>query len=229
MQEVFYAKIFLSKQSGHARFFSTTEKSLLVINTKLIDFLKIDAYIQKIYRLIIENYMIFFSESLFGYLNVDFKFVLKILKFDLEIKSVVGARPMQALKKFSMALRCLKSELTGRPTLKGALSIIAKSRISGEASNESSQVFPLAIANRWNILDHNHVIGPLAFIVQNWIRVDHVVDYICFGYFLASKLTGRVQVEAVIISQMIVACNCQRFDASIYQKVHKYTFELGLA
>lgn len=86
-----------------------------------------------------------------------------------------------------------------------------------------------------------------SFYVYKPVRLDHVIDNVTLRnlerksflipdrnlylrtYFFRSELARSRQILAVIISQMIVAHNRYRFDASTHQEVDQYGFDFGLS
>lgn len=59
---------------------------------------------------------------------------------------------------------------------------------------------PLVVAYCWHILDHNGMVGVLAWLVQHRVGLHHIVDDIGFGDLLGAELSLRAQVFAIIIA-----------------------------
>jgi len=87
----------------------------------------------------------------------------------------------------------------------------------------------LIVTDRWHILNYYSMIRMLTLLVQDRVRLDHVIDNIRFGDFFRTELPLRAEILAIIISKVIVACNRSKLDASIDQEINQCGFHLGLA
>ena len=88
----------------------------------------------------------------------------------------------------------------------------------------------LAVANRRHVLDDHDVVGMRATdAVEQLVRVDHVVDHVAFADLLAAELGGRVEIEAVVVAQVVVAGDGERLDARRDEEVDEHALHLGLA
>jgi hypothetical protein len=78
-------------------------------------------------------------------------------------------------------------------------------------------------------LDDNHVIGVLAFFVENGVGGNHVIDYVALGDLLGSELLRSRQVLAIVVTQVVVADDGGELEASGDEEVGEDGFDLGLS
>lgn len=88
---------------------------------------------------------------------------------------------------------------------------------------------PLVVAYCWHILDHHGMVRMLAWLVQHRVGLHHIVDNVGFGDLLGAELSLRAQIFAIIIAQMVIACDGSKLDASADQEINKGRFHLGLS
>ena len=86
----------------------------------------------------------------------------------------------------------------------------------------------LVVANSRHILDDNAVIRVLAFLVQDIIGSNHVVNNVGLRDLLGTELFLRAEVHAVVVAKMVVAGNGGELDASVDQEVYESRLHLGL-
>lgn len=86
-----------------------------------------------------------------------------------------------------------------------------------------------AVTDGWHILDDNGVIRVFAFLVQNVVGSNHVVNDIGFGDLLGTELLMRAKVHSVVVAKVVVTGNGGELDTSVDQKVNKGRLHLSLA
>lgn len=87
----------------------------------------------------------------------------------------------------------------------------------------------LVVAHGRHVLDHDAVVRVLVLLVQDGVSGDHVVHDVALGDLFRAELLLRRQVLAVVVAEMVVACDRGEFDASVDQKVDQCGLHLGLA
>ena len=89
---------------------------------------------------------------------------------------------------------------------------------------------PLGVSDRGDILNHNDVIGVLAFsrfalgtgngrFVKQAVGVNHVVDDATLANFLALELGLCAQVVAIVVTKVVVRRNGQRLDTCVHEEL----------
>ena len=56
-----------------------------------------------------------------------------------------------------------------------------------------------------DVFNDDRVIRLLSGLVENAVRLDHVVDHVALGDLLGAELLRRRQVLAVVVTQVVVA------------------------
>lgn len=87
----------------------------------------------------------------------------------------------------------------------------------------------LVVANGRHVLDDDGMVRMLVLFVQDTVGRDHVVNNVRLGNLLGAELLLGAQVLAVVVAEMVVACNRGQFDAGIDQEIHQSGLHLGLA
>src|SRR5277367_1373988 len=87
----------------------------------------------------------------------------------------------------------------------------------------------LVVTNGWHIFDDHGVVGMLAFLVKDRIGFDHVINNIGLGDLLGTELPLRAEILAVVVSEMVVACNGSKLDPSIDEEINEGRLHLGLS
>jgi hypothetical protein len=87
----------------------------------------------------------------------------------------------------------------------------------------------LVVTNSWHVLNDNGVIRVFAFLVENSVGFDHVVDNVRLGNLLGTELLLGTQVLSIIVSEVVVAGNGSEPDTSVDQEVNEGGLHLGLA
>ena len=85
------------------------------------------------------------------------------------------------------------------------------------------------LTNIRNVFNDDRVVWFLAGLVEDVVRLDHVVDDVALGYLFGAELLRRRQVLAVVVAQVVVADDRHRFQAGADQKVDQHRLQLGLA
>lgn len=87
----------------------------------------------------------------------------------------------------------------------------------------------LVIANGGHVLDHDGVVRVLAFLVQDRVGGNHVVNDIGLGDFLGTELFLGGQVHSVVIAEMVVRGDGGELDACVDEEVNECGLHLSLA
>lgn len=87
----------------------------------------------------------------------------------------------------------------------------------------------LGVSDSRHVLDNDSMVRVLAFLVQNTVCGNHVVNNVTLADLLGAELLVAVEIQAVIISEMIVARNRCELDTSINEEVNKGRLHFGLA
>ena len=98
---------------------------------------------------------------------------------------------------------------------------------------------PLGVSDRGDVLNHNDVIGVLAFscfalgtgngrFVEKVVRVNHVVDDVTLANFLALELRLSAQVVALVVTKVVIGRNEQRLDTRVHEELGEDRLELRL-
>lgn len=86
----------------------------------------------------------------------------------------------------------------------------------------------LVVTNSGHVLDDNSVIRVFTFLIEDSVRLDHVVDNVGLRDFLGAELLLRAKVLSVIVAKMVVASNGGKLDTSADQEINEGRFHLGL-
>lgn len=86
----------------------------------------------------------------------------------------------------------------------------------------------LVVSDCWHVLDDHGVIRVFARLIQDRVRLHHVVDDVGFGYLLGSELLLRAQILTIVVAEVVVAGNRGEFEASIDHEVCECRFHLRL-
>ncbi len=98
----------------------------------------------------------------------------------------------------------------------------------------------LRVAHGGDVLDHDDVVGVLALadgdalradsgrLVEQAVRVDHVVDDAALADLLAPELALGGQVVPVVVAEMVVGRDGERLDARVDEELGEDGLELGL-
>lgn len=98
---------------------------------------------------------------------------------------------------------------------------------------------PLRVSDCGDVLDHNDVIRVLAFgcfalstgnrrLVEQAIRINHVVNDATLADLLALELSLRAQVVTIIVTKMVVRRDRQWLDTRVYKELSEDRLELRL-
>ena len=87
----------------------------------------------------------------------------------------------------------------------------------------------LVVANSRHVLDDDSVVGMFAFLVEDGISLNHIVDDVRFGNFLGAELLLRAKVLSIIVTEVVVAGDRGQLDTSADQEVNEGRFHFGLA
>jgi hypothetical protein len=87
----------------------------------------------------------------------------------------------------------------------------------------------LVVSHSRHVLDDDTVVGMLAFLVQDVVGSDHVVDNIGLGDLFGSELLLGAEVHAIVVAEMVVAGNRGEFDTGVDHEVNKSRLHLSLA
>ena len=87
----------------------------------------------------------------------------------------------------------------------------------------------LAVGDMRYILDDDTVVGMLAFLVQDPVAVDHVINDVGLGDFFRSEHVGLRKVLAVVVTKVVVRHDRLDLDTRANQKVNQDGLHLGLA
>lgn len=87
----------------------------------------------------------------------------------------------------------------------------------------------LVIADCGHVLDDDSVVGVLAFLVQDSVGSNHIIDNVRLGNLLRTELLLRAEVLAIIVAEVVVAGNGGKLDACIDEEVNKSRLHLRLA
>lgn len=79
----------------------------------------------------------------------------------------------------------------------------------------------LVVADGREVLDDDGVVGVLALLVEDRVRLDHVVDDVGLGDLLGAELALRAQVAPVIVAQVVVARDARQLDPGADEEVHE--------
>lgn len=86
----------------------------------------------------------------------------------------------------------------------------------------------LVVADGREVLDDDGVVGVLALLVEDRVRLDHVVDDVGLGDLLGAELALRAQVAPVVVAQVVVARDARQLDPGADEEVHERRLHLGL-
>ena len=86
----------------------------------------------------------------------------------------------------------------------------------------------LVVSNSRHVLDDDAVVGVFAFLVQNVIGSDHVIDDVGLGDLLGAELLLRAEVHAVVVAQVVVGSNRGELDTGADHEVDEGRLHLGL-
>lgn len=87
----------------------------------------------------------------------------------------------------------------------------------------------LVVTHRGHVLDDDTVIRVLAFLVEDGIGGDHVIDDVRLGDFLGAELFLRAKIHAVVVTKVVVACDGRDPNTSVDEELDKSGLHLGLA
>ena len=87
----------------------------------------------------------------------------------------------------------------------------------------------LVVGDSRHVLDDNAVVGVLALLVENVVGLNHIVDNVGLGNLLGTELLLGAQVLAIVVAEMVVACNGGQLDTGIDEEVDQSRLHLGLA
>lgn len=87
----------------------------------------------------------------------------------------------------------------------------------------------LVVADSRHVLNHDSVIRVFALLIQDRVRLDHIVDDIALGNLLGPELALGAQVLAVVVAEVVVARDGGQLDARVDEEVDEGGFHLGLA
>lgn len=87
----------------------------------------------------------------------------------------------------------------------------------------------LVITHSRHVLDHDSMIWVFTLLIQDGVGSDHVIHDIGFGDLLASELFLTAEILAVVVAQVVVACDAGEFDSGIDQEIYQGGLHLGLA
>jgi hypothetical protein len=87
----------------------------------------------------------------------------------------------------------------------------------------------LVVSHSRHVLDDDTVVGMLAFLVQDVVGGDHVIDNIGLGDLFGSELLLGAEVHAIVVAEMVVAGNGSELNTGVDHKVDKSRLHLGLA
>jgi hypothetical protein len=80
-----------------------------------------------------------------------------------------------------------------------------------------------------HVLDDNAVIRVFTLFIKDTVGSNHIIDNVGLGNFLGAELPLGAQVLAIIVSEMVVACNRGELDTSADEEVDQSRLHLGLA
>ena len=87
----------------------------------------------------------------------------------------------------------------------------------------------LVVSNSWHILDDDAVIWVLAWLVEDGVGSDHVIDDVGLGDLLGAELLLGAQVLAIVVAKVVVARDGGKLNTGVDQEVNKGRLHLGLA
>lgn len=87
----------------------------------------------------------------------------------------------------------------------------------------------LVVTNSWHVLDDDGVIWVLAWLVENRVGLNHVIDDIGLGDLLGAELLLGTEVLAIVVPKVVVAGNGSELDTSADQEVDQGRLHLSLA
>jgi hypothetical protein len=95
---------------------------------------------------------------------------------------------------------------------------------------------PLVVPDGRCILDDDQMIRMFALLltllcgrVEQVVRGDHIIDDGRFGDLFGSELTLRGEVFPIVVPQVVVGCDAQRFDPGVDEEFGDDGFELCLS
>ena len=86
----------------------------------------------------------------------------------------------------------------------------------------------LAVPNVRDVLDHHGMVRVFVFLEHDPVRGHHVVDDVTLGDFFGAKLRRSTQVFPVVVPQVVVGDDADRFDPGADQEIHHDGLHLRL-
>jgi len=86
----------------------------------------------------------------------------------------------------------------------------------------------LGVPDSRHVLDDDSMVRVLAFLVQNTVGGNHVVNDITLADLLRAELLVAVEIEAIIVSKMVVTRNGGELDTSVDEEVNEGRLHLCL-
>mmetsp|Transcript_1473 Transcript_1473/g.5025 ORF Transcript_1473/g.5025 Transcript_1473/m.5025 type:complete len:294 (-) Transcript_1473:892-1773(-) len=87
----------------------------------------------------------------------------------------------------------------------------------------------LRVAHVLDVLDHHHVVGVLAGLVEDLVRGDHVVHHVGLGDLLAAEGLRGLKVVPVVVAQVVVRHDRGGLQAGTNKEVNQHGLHLCLA
>lgn len=86
----------------------------------------------------------------------------------------------------------------------------------------------LVVAYSGHVLDHDSMVGVLAWLVEHAVSLNHIVHDVGLGDFLGAELLLRTEIHAIVIAEVIVAGDRSELDAGVDHEVDQGRLHLGL-
>lgn len=87
----------------------------------------------------------------------------------------------------------------------------------------------LVVGDSRHVLDDNAMVRVLTLLVEDAVRLDHVINDVGLGDLLGAELLLGAQVLAIVVAQVVVAGNGGQLDTSIDEEIDEGRLHLGLS
>src|ERR1700761_1111078 len=148
------------------------------------------------------------------------------------IISVTMTRSMMrgdASNESSQTLKILGSRVSQQITVEGGGNLrdglVSTEENFGIILIESTLIIP----NCGHVLDHDGVVRVLPLLIENRVRLNHVVDNVGLGDLFGTVLLLRAEVLAVVVAEVVVARNGGNLDARVDEEIDQGRLHLSLA